>query len=210
MRKHPYIIISQVPVPQINLAICTRFTPSNVGSTPDHQKYYVCDMNEPTPCTLLYDKGKTLRIIEVANVIVMTTRIMHDRLVPSECEVLEVTTTRECHEFEDLDYSNKEEGIEKLKDTKGNFIQWLRKDIILKTCSSPIVLPQNREDEGSPTSQNTLRSIARFTPPSQNPPQTTPPPENPPPPLEHHSPQGVVVSKSPPDTTPLVQNPPPT
>jgi hypothetical protein len=36
--------------------------------------------------------------------------------------VVEVTTIREGHGFEDLDYLNEEEGIEKLKDTKENFI----------------------------------------------------------------------------------------
>jgi hypothetical protein len=36
--------------------------------------------------------------------------------------VVEVTTFREGHEFEDLDYPDEEEGIEKLKDAKENFI----------------------------------------------------------------------------------------
>jgi hypothetical protein len=58
-------------------------------------------------------------------------------LIPSECAVVEVTTTRERCEFEDLDYLDKEEGIEKLKDAKENFIIWPCKDIILKTNSSP-------------------------------------------------------------------------
>jgi hypothetical protein len=43
---------------------------------------------------------------------------------------------------------------------------WPRKYIILKTRSSPIASPYNREDEGTPTSKNTIRSTARFTPPS--------------------------------------------
>jgi hypothetical protein len=123
------------------------------------------DINEPTPCTLIYVKGRMLRTIEVANTIVML-------------RTIEVTTIRERHEFEDLDYPDEEEGIEKLKDAKGNFILWLRKDIILKTRSSPIVSPQSKEDECTSTSQNTIRSTARFTPPSQNPPQTTPPLQN--------------------------------
>jgi hypothetical protein len=122
MRKHPYIIISQVSVSQINLHISTGFTPSSAGSTPDHQKYLVDDINEPTPCTLLYIKDRTLRTIEVADTIVMASHIMHGRLILLECAVVEVTTTREGHEFEDLDYPDKEEGIEKLKDAKGNFI----------------------------------------------------------------------------------------
>jgi hypothetical protein len=52
----------------------------------------------------------------------MATHIMHDRTVPSECALVEVTTIREGHEFEDLDYLDDEEGIQKLKDAKGNFI----------------------------------------------------------------------------------------
>jgi hypothetical protein len=128
----------------------------------------VDDINEPTPCILLYVKDRMLRTIEVANAIVMATRIMHGRPIPSECVVVEVSTIRE------------EEGIEKLKGAKGNFIQWPRKDIILKTRYPPIVSPQSREDEDTPTSQNTICSTVGFTPPSQNPPQTTPPPENPP------------------------------
>jgi hypothetical protein len=79
-------------------------------------------INEPTPYTLLYVKGKTLRTIEVADAFVMATRIMHDRPVLSECAVVEVTMIREGPKFEDLDYLDKEEGIEKLKDAKGNFI----------------------------------------------------------------------------------------
>jgi hypothetical protein len=59
MRKHTDIIISHVPIPQINLDIGTRFTLSNADSAPDHQKYSVDDINEPTSCTLLYVKGKT-------------------------------------------------------------------------------------------------------------------------------------------------------
>jgi hypothetical protein len=82
----------------------------------------VDDINESTPCTLLYVKGKTLRTIEVADAIVMATRIMHGWPVPLECAVVEVTMIREGHEFEDLDYPDEEEGIEKLKDAKGNFI----------------------------------------------------------------------------------------
>jgi hypothetical protein len=126
----------------------------------------VDDINEPTPCTLLYVKGRTLRIIEVADAIVMmATHIMHGQTIPSECQMVEVTTIREGREFEDLNYLD-EEGIEKLKDAKENFILWPRKDIILKISSSPIVSLQSREDEGTPTSQNTIRSTAKFTPPS--------------------------------------------
>jgi hypothetical protein len=55
--------------------------------------------------------------------------------------VVEVTTIGEGHEFEDLYYPNQEEGIEKPKHAKENFILWPRKDIILKSHSSPIVSP---------------------------------------------------------------------
>jgi hypothetical protein len=127
MRKHPELVISQVSGPQINLEVGTATpqvvpAPSSAGSTPDNQKYHVDDNNEPTLWTLLYVKGRTLRTIEVADAIAMATHIMHGRHVPSECVVVEVTTIREGHEFEDLDYPGKEEGIEKLKDAKGNFI----------------------------------------------------------------------------------------
>jgi hypothetical protein len=107
-------------------------TLSSAGSTSDNQKYPVDDINEPTPCTLLYVKGRTLRTIEVTKAIVMATRIMHGRPVPSKCAVVEVTTIREGHEFKDLDYPDEEEGIEKLKDAKRNFILWPHKDIIRK------------------------------------------------------------------------------
>jgi hypothetical protein len=104
-----------------------------------------------------------LRTIEVADAIVMATHIMHGWPIPSECAMVKVTTIREGHEFEDLDYPDKEEGIEKLKDAKGNFILWPHKDIIIKIHSSPIVSPQSREDEGTPTSQNTIHSTTAFT-----------------------------------------------
>jgi hypothetical protein len=80
------------------------------------------DINEPTPCTLLYVKGRTLRTIEIADAIVMATHIMHGRPIPSECVVVEVTMIREGREFEDLDYLDEKEGIEKLIYAKGNFI----------------------------------------------------------------------------------------
>jgi hypothetical protein len=60
----------------------------------------------------------------------MATHIMHGRPIPPECAVVEVTTIREGHEFEDLDYPDEEEG---------NFIIWPYKDIFLKTRSSLIV-----------------------------------------------------------------------
>jgi hypothetical protein len=146
MRKHPELIISQVSIPQINLEVGTAMhqvvpAQSTVGSTPDNQKYPVDDINEPTPCTLLCVKGRMLRTIKVVDAIMMATRIMHGWPVLSDCVVVEVTTIREGHDFEDLDYPDEEEGIEKLKDAKGNFILWPREDIIIKTHSSLIVSP---------------------------------------------------------------------
>jgi hypothetical protein len=78
-----------VSVPQINLEVGTATpqvvpVPSNVGSAPDNKKYHVDDINEPTPCALLYVKGRMLRTIEVADAIVMATRIMHGRPSPLE------------------------------------------------------------------------------------------------------------------------------
>jgi hypothetical protein len=55
--------------------------------------------------------------------------------------VVEVTMIKEGCEFEDLDYPDEEEGIKKLKDAKGNFILWPRKDKIIKIHSSLIVSP---------------------------------------------------------------------
>jgi hypothetical protein len=52
----------------------------------------------------------------------MATPIMHGWPILSECVVVEVTTIRKGHKFEDLDNPYEEEGIEKLKDTKENFI----------------------------------------------------------------------------------------
>jgi hypothetical protein len=105
----------------------------------------VDDIHELTPCPLLYVKGM-LRTIKVPNTFVMATHIMHGQPIPSESIVVEATTIREGHEFEDLDYPDEEERIEKLKDAKVNFILWPHKDIILKTHSSPIVSPQSIED----------------------------------------------------------------
>jgi hypothetical protein len=43
-------------------------------------------------------------------------------MVGPSCAVVEVTMIREGREFEDPDTPDEEEGIEKLKDAKGNFI----------------------------------------------------------------------------------------
>jgi hypothetical protein len=82
----------------------------------------VDDIKDPTPCTLMYVKGRISRTIEVVEATVMPSRILHGRPVPTECAVVEVTTNREGREFEDLDYPDKDEGIEKLVDAKGTFI----------------------------------------------------------------------------------------
>jgi hypothetical protein len=82
---------------------------------------------------LMYVKGRTSRTIEVVEATMMPSRILHGRTLPAECAVIEVTTIREVLEFEDRDYPDEDEGIEKLVDVKGTFILWCHKDIIVKT-----------------------------------------------------------------------------
>jgi hypothetical protein len=131
----------------------------------------VDDIKDPTPCAVMYVKGRTSRTIKVAEATVMSSRILHGQPIPAECAVVEVTTIREGHEFEDLDYPNEDEGIEKLVVAKGTFILWPRRDIIVKTCSSPIVSPWSTKAGGIPTS-NMLKpaqsSYPSATPPAQN------------------------------------------
>jgi hypothetical protein len=130
------------------------FAPSSVGSAPnwDKDKYSMDDIKDPTPCTLMYVKGRTSRTIKVVEATVMPSRILHGRPIPVECGMVEVTTIREGHEFKDLDYANEDEGIEKLLHAKWTFILWLRKDIIVKTRSLPIVSSRSIEAGGTPTS----------------------------------------------------------
>jgi hypothetical protein len=136
-----------MPSPEINLdlggTVQQPFALNSASSTPnrDKDKYPMDDIKDPTPCTLIYVKGRTSRTIEVVEATMMPSCILHGWLVPAECVVVEVTTIREGHEFEDLDYPIKDEGIEKLIDAKGTFIIWPRKDIIVKTHSSSIVSP---------------------------------------------------------------------
>jgi hypothetical protein len=117
-----------MPSSEINLdlgaTIQQPFAPSSAGSAPnrDKDKYPVDDIKDPTPCTLMYVKGRTSRTIKVAKATVMPSRILHGRPVPTECVVVEVTMIREGREFEDLDYPNEDEGIEKLVDAKWTFI----------------------------------------------------------------------------------------
>jgi hypothetical protein len=100
------------------------FALSNADSAPnrDKDRYPMDDIKDPTPCTLMYIKGRTSMTIEVAEATMMPSRIHHGRPNPSECAVVEVTTIREGHEFEDLNYPDEDEWIEKLVDVKGTFI----------------------------------------------------------------------------------------
>jgi hypothetical protein len=70
----------------------------------------------------MYVTSRISRTIEVAGATVIPSHILHGCPIPIECAVVEVTTIREGHEFEDLDSPNEEEGIEKLVDAKGTFI----------------------------------------------------------------------------------------
>jgi hypothetical protein len=172
MRKPPQYVV-QMPSPEINLdldaTIQQPFAPSSAGSAPnrDKDRYLMDDIKDPIPCTLMYVKGRTSRTIEIAEGTMMPSRIHHGRPVPAECAVVEVTTIREGHEFEDLDYPDEDEGIEKLVDAKRTFILWPRKDIIVKTRSSPIVSPWSTEAGGTPTSS--MLKPAQISHPSVTP-----------------------------------------
>jgi hypothetical protein len=99
MRKNSEYVV-QVPIPEINLdlgaTVQQPFASSSASSAPnrDKGKYPVDDINDPTPCTLMYVKGGTSRTIEVAKAIVMPSHILPGRPVPIECAVVEVTTIR--------------------------------------------------------------------------------------------------------------------
>jgi hypothetical protein len=172
MVKNPQYVM-QIPSPEINLdlgaTIQQSFAPSTAGSAPnrDKDKYPVDDITDPRPCTLMYVKGMTSRTIEVVEATMMHSCTHHGWPVPAECAVVEVITIREGHEFEDLDYSDEDEGIEKLVYAKGTFILWPRKDIIVKTYSSSIVLPQSTEAGGTPTSN--MQKPAQISHPSMTP-----------------------------------------
>jgi hypothetical protein len=135
-----------MPSPEINLDLSATvqqpFALSSAGSAPNMDKdmYHVDDIKNITPCTLMYIKGRTSRTIEIVEATVMPSRIHHGRPIPTECAVIDMTMIREGHEFEDLDYPDEDEGIEKLVDAKWTFILWPHKDIIVKTRSSSIVL----------------------------------------------------------------------
>jgi hypothetical protein len=117
-----------MPSPEINLdlgaSVQQPFAPSSAGFAPnrDMDKYPEDDNKDPTPCTLMSVKGRTSRTIEVAEATVMPSHILHGRPIPTKCVVVEVTTIKEGHDFENLDYPDEDEGIEKLVDAKGTFI----------------------------------------------------------------------------------------
>jgi hypothetical protein len=176
MRKTPQYVV-QMPTPEINLDLGNTVQPfalSSAGFAPNRDKdmYPVDDIKDPTPCTLIYVKGRTSKIVEVAKATVMPSHILHGWPIPAECAVVEVTTIGEGCEFEDLDYPDEDEGIEKLVNAKGTFILWPRKDITIKTQSSPIVSPQSIEARGTPTSN--MSKLAQSSHPSA----TLPPAQN--------------------------------
>jgi hypothetical protein len=163
-----------MPSPEINLdlgaTVQQPLAPNSAGSAPnrDKDRYPMDDIKHPTPCTLMYVKGRTSRTIEVIESTVMSGHIHHGWPVPAECPVVEVTTIREGHEIDDIDYLDEDEGIEKLVDAKGTFILWPHKDMIVKTRSSPIVLPRSTEAGGTPTSN--MPKFAQISHPSVTPP----------------------------------------
>jgi hypothetical protein len=131
----------------LNVTVQQPFALSSADSTPnrDKDRYPMDDIKDPTPCTLMYVKYRTSMTIEVAEAIVMPSRIHHGWPIPAECVVVKVTMIREGNEFKDLDYPDEDEGIEKLVDAKWTFILWPHKDIIVKTRSSSIVLLRSTE-----------------------------------------------------------------
>jgi hypothetical protein len=133
--ENPQYVV-QMPILEINLNLGTSVQPfalSSARSAPnrDKDKYPMDDIKDPTPCTLMYVKGRTSRTIEVAKATMMPSCMLHGWLVPTECVVVEVTVIREGCEFEDLDYPDEDE-IEKLVDAKGTFILWPAKILLSK------------------------------------------------------------------------------
>jgi hypothetical protein len=126
MRKTPQYVV-QVPILEMNLNLGASVPPFAMSSASsalhrDKENCPVDDIKDPTPCTLMYVKGRISRTVKVAEATVMPSRILHGRPVPAECAVVEVTMIREGCEFEDLDCPDEDEGIEKLVDAKGTFI----------------------------------------------------------------------------------------
>ncbi len=61
MRKNPQFVV-QMPILEINLDLGATIRPfawSSVGSAPNKDKYHVDDIKDPTPCALMYLRGKT-------------------------------------------------------------------------------------------------------------------------------------------------------
>jgi hypothetical protein len=143
-----------MPIPEINFdlgaTVQQPFAPSSASSAPnrDEDKYPMGDIKDPTPCTLMYVKGRTSRTIKAAKATMMPRRILHGRPIPTECAVVEVTTIREGPEFEDLEYPSEDKGIEKLVDVKESFIPWPRNDIIVKT-HSPLIASLRSTEAGA-------------------------------------------------------------
>jgi hypothetical protein len=82
MRKNLQYIM-QIPSSEINLdlgaTVQQYFALSSADSAPnrDKDKYHVDDIKDPTPCALMYVKGRTSGTIEVAEVTIMSSRILH-------------------------------------------------------------------------------------------------------------------------------------
>jgi hypothetical protein len=148
--------------------VVETFALSSASSTPNKDKCPVDEIKDPTPCTLVYIKGRISRTIKVVKAIAMPSRILYCRSIPVECAVVEVTTIRDGHEFEDLDYPNEEEGIEKLVDAKGTFILWLAKILLSKHVHRRLF--RHRAVGGTPTSNMSM--------PAQDPPRVTPTPQD--------------------------------
>jgi hypothetical protein len=73
------------------------FAPSSASSVPnrDKDKYPLDGIMDPTPCTLMYVKGRTSRTIQVIEATMMPSHILHGRPIPAECAVVQVTMIRE-------------------------------------------------------------------------------------------------------------------
>jgi hypothetical protein len=93
MRKNTQYVVL-MPSPKINLdlgAIVQQpFALSSADAAPsrDKDKYPVDDIKDPTPCTLMYVKGRTSGTIKVAEATVMPSRILQGRPIPAECAMV--------------------------------------------------------------------------------------------------------------------------
>jgi hypothetical protein len=87
MRKTPQYVV-QVPISEINLdlgATVQTFALSSASSTPnkDKDQYPMDDIKEPTPCTLVYVKGRTSRTIKVVKATIVPSHILHGWPIPA-------------------------------------------------------------------------------------------------------------------------------